>query len=188
MNRVDRFLQRWRIAKVRPLIPQRARVLDVGSADGELFQHVPGIAEGVGIDPRIDSDQVHDGYRLIRGWFPEDPTDDQPFDVITMLAVLEHIPTDKQPQLAENCVALLKPGGLLLITVPAPVVDKILAVLRFLRVVDGQALDEHYGFDVARTPKLFTKAGLQLLCHHRFELGLNHLFAFRKAVQDEQAV
>jgi SAM-dependent methyltransferase len=178
---LDRFLQRWRIAKARPYVTAGARVLDLGCADGALFRQLaPRIGEGVGIDPELECSVPMGPHRLIAGWFPKDLPDDRPFDVITLLAVLEHVPLDRQPQLAEDCARLLKPGGHLVVTVPSPLVDRILGVLKFLRLIHGMSLEQHYGFDVRQTPTLFTGKGLKLVKARRFQLGLNRLYVFRK--------
>src|SRR5205814_5880341 len=91
---LDRVLQRWRIAVAAPWIPPGARVLDIGCADGALFDVLRGrIAGGVGIDPDAPAGQPRTGVRLVRGLFPADAPDER-FDVITMLAVIEHLPSD----------------------------------------------------------------------------------------------
>jgi SAM-dependent methyltransferase len=143
------------------------------------------IEAGVGVDPDLDRAFSVGRARIVPGHFPEAVSDEPPFDVITMLAVLEHIPPPQQAALAAACASALKPGGRVIITVPSPVVDRILPVLRSLRLIDGMSLEEHYGFDARRLPEVFQTSGFKLLRHRRFQLGLNHLFVFGL---DEQAV
>jgi len=180
MKPIDRFLQRWRINKVRPYLSQGSRVLDIGCFDGVLSKQVTGLGEYVGIDPDTESQVQNEKAQIIKGWFPNDLPDARPFDAITMLAVLEHIPTEQQKPFAENCAKYLKAGGYLLITVPSPIVDRILDVLMFLKIVDGMETEQHYGFDVRQTPSIFSSAGLRLIAARKFQVGLNNLFVFQK--------
>lgn len=180
MKAVDRLIQRLRINKVRPYLKPGMRVLDIGCADGALFRMVPGLEDGVGIDPDVIAPRRVGTNRLLPGLFPGALPDDRPFDAMAMLAVLEHVPPDQQGPLAANTFAHLVPGGHLLITVPSPATDHVLAVLKALRLIHGMSLEQHYGFDVARTPAIFGAAGFALVRRSRFQLGLNNLFVFRK--------
>jgi 2-polyprenyl-3-methyl-5-hydroxy-6-metoxy-1,4-benzoquinol methylase len=182
MKTVDRILQQWRIDKVRPYVSQGARVLDLGCADGALYQRLQAtVGEVVGIDPTLDHNVVMGRCRLIAGRFPKDLPDTEPFDAITMLAVLEHIPLDEQPGLAAECARRLRPGGHLIITVPSPVVDRILSVLQFLRLIDGMSLEEHYGFEPSVVPALFGVNNMRLVKASAFQLGCNNLFVFQRS-------
>jgi len=42
------------------------------------------------------------------------------------------------------------------------------------------SLHEHHGFNPADVPSLFGGAGLTLVKARTFQLGLNHLFVFKK--------
>jgi SAM-dependent methyltransferase len=182
MTALDRLLQNWRIRKTRPFIPPGSRVLDIGSADGVLFQRISGLApDCLGIDPTLPRAVTGCGYRLLPGVFPQDMPAGEKFDAITMLAVLEHFPDAAHRALATGCGDYLKPGGRLIITVPAPFVDQILKVLTTLRLVHGMSLEEHHGYDVAQTPRIFAPPTFYPLRHERFQLGLNHLFVFERA-------
>jgi 2-polyprenyl-3-methyl-5-hydroxy-6-metoxy-1,4-benzoquinol methylase len=181
MKTIDHLLQRWRISKAQKFIKPGARVLDIGSADGALFRQlkIPG-ARGMGIDPTLKSNASVDGVPLIAGFFPKDLPDAEPFDVITMLAVLEHFPPTQYEDLRRGCVKFLRPGGRLIITVPSPAVDHILAALKFFRLVDGMSLEEHHGYEVNRTTEIFPPENFRLLKRATFQLGLNHLFVLER--------
>lgn len=182
MKPLDRLLQRWRIARADPFIPAGARVLDIGCHDGALFrQRADRLGGGVGIDPLADpATRLAPGFRLVRGSFPADLPGGAPFDVVTCLAVLEHVPGAAQRDFLAACAAQLKPGGRLIVTVPAPAVDTILRWLARLRLVDGMSLEQHHGFAPATTTTLATVAGLVPERHQHFQFGLNNLFVFRR--------
>ena len=165
----------------RAYIAQGSRVLDVGCSDGALFRRLgPRISEGVGLDSELDEPVVMPGFRLLPGTFPESLSDQRRFDVITMLAVLEHVPPEHHVDIGEGCSRHLEPGGYLVITTPAPLVDRILDALMFLRLIDGMSLEQHYGFNPSDTPAIFLPHGLTLVKSRKFQLGLNNLFVFRK--------
>ena len=181
MKAVDRLLQRWRIGRARPHLPRGGRVLDIGCADGAMFRQCADvIGEGIGIDPDVEVVTHVGRHVLVPGRFPDALTDDRPFDAITLLAVLEHVPTAQQASLAASCAHYLRPGGRVVITVPAPAVDAVLAVLKTVRLIDGMSVEQHFGFVPEQTVDIFGGAGLTLEHRARFQLGLNNLFVFRK--------
>ncbi len=181
MRALDRLLQRWRIAKARPYIRPGSRVLDVGCHDGALFRQIGArVAEGVGVDPELQKPVAWERVRLLPGSYPEVPGETEPFDAITMLAVLEHLPAEVHGDLASACSRDLKPGGHLIITVPSPLVDKLLELLHSLRLIDGMSMEQHHGFRPAEVPAIFSGHQLTLTAARKFQLGLNNLFVFRK--------
>ena len=180
MKQGDVILQRWRIRMAARHLPQGAHVLDIGCCDGLLFSVLKGrIASGVG----VDSDSVpedYDDFRFIRGRAPDDLPSGETFDAITMLAVLEHIPTDVQRNLAEDCWALLRDSGRVVCTVPSPKVDTLIHLGKHLSILDGMQEQEHYGFEPSQTVQLFVDRGFTLRRARRFQFGLNNLFVFAK--------
>ena len=180
MTKIDRLLQRWRFRKAARFIPKGARVLDVGSDDGAMFEYLGDrIESGLGIDHGVESVPSNGRWRVIAGTFPDDVPDER-FDVITALAVLEHIPDDVLASFRDACIARLEPGGRFIATVPSPAVDRILHVLERLKLIHGMALHEHHGFEATSTPSVFSAPELRLKRARRFQLGLNHLFVFER--------
>ena len=180
MKSLDRYLRDVRIRKARRFVKKDDVVVDVGCLDGTLFERLRGtIAYGYGVDPTLEEKREAPGYELHPGHFPE-ALPPVSCDVITMLAVLEHVPPAEQAGLAGACHEILNPGGRVVITVPSPRVDDILAVLTRLRLVDGMSLEEHYGFNPEDTLEVFAPPGFRLVERSAFQLGLNNLFVFEK--------
>lgn len=186
MTSLDRLLQNWRVDRAGRFILPGMKVLDLGSADGVLFARHGGCGPGsMGIDPALAADgRSASGFRQKRGFFPQDmPPDAGRFDAVAMLAVLEHFPDDQHGVLADGIANCLRPGGLLIITVPSAIVDFILKVLTTLRLVDGMALEEHHGYEVSQTTQIFSPPRFRLLKRQKFQLGVNNLFVFERTAE-----
>lgn len=182
MKLTDRVLQRWRIQQVLPWVPAGGHVLDIGCSDGELFRVGRGrIASGVGID-MLPPAQWVGGAAVDRrtGAFPAAISPGETFDAITLMAVVEHVEEPELKEWARECAALLRPAGRVIITVPAPAVDRILHVGMALKLLDGMEAHQHHGFDPRDALTVFAAAGLLLEAHRRFQLGLNNLFVLRR--------
>jgi 2-polyprenyl-3-methyl-5-hydroxy-6-metoxy-1,4-benzoquinol methylase len=178
MTALDRLLQTWRIRKARHWLGAGDRVLDVGCADGSLFRHLPDLT-GVG----VDTDSVPRSTRRVRyvqGRFPEAIAAEPPFDRITALAVMEHIPEAQMQPFVAGLWSMLRPGGRAILTIPSPLVDTILHVLVRLRLLEGMAAHEHWGFKPSHTVPMFEAEGFRTVHARRFQLGLNHCFVFEK--------
>ncbi len=175
----DRFLQQWRIRAAQRWIPDGAAVLDIGCYQGELFQALSArLGSGIGIDP-LTTEMTAATYRLMPLSFSEPlPYPDQSFDVVVLLATLEHI-IDKHP-LARDCQRLLRPNGRVIVTVPSPLVDVIVETLVKLHWADGMSLEQHHGFKPGETVPLFLTHGFGLEHQTRFQIGLNYLFVFKR--------
>jgi 2-polyprenyl-3-methyl-5-hydroxy-6-metoxy-1,4-benzoquinol methylase len=182
MTGLDRLIQRWRFAQAAPYVPAGARVLDIGTHDGALFRYLGDrISKGVGIDPELEVPATTGSTALIRGLFPDDVPEGDTFDVVCLLAVLEHIPMEAQPGLAAACRDALDGRGHVIVTTPSPKADQLLDRLVKLRLIHGMELGQHYGFEPAATVPLFQDAGFSVVVQRRFELGFNHLFVFERA-------
>ena len=184
MRTLDRVLSRWRIGKAAAWVRPGDRLLDVGSHDGSLMREVRlRVASAVGIDAMAEPRDDGPAERIVRGAFPDD-LDAAPgsFDCITALAVLEHV--QDPSAFAAACFRLLSPAGRVVLTVPHPAVDRIVEGLIALRLADGMDFEEHHGFEVNRTIRLFEQAGFQTVARRPFQLGLNHLFVFAKPVPE----
>jgi hypothetical protein len=120
--------------------------------------------------------------RLLKGMFPGDLAKlgiTGPYDAIFFLAVFEHLTEADFHQARDSLPNLLRPGGRIIITVPHPLVDKILEVLMFVRLIEGQAVHEHHGFEPGDILALPSDR-LRLRSHSRFQFGLNNLFVFER--------
>jgi 2-polyprenyl-3-methyl-5-hydroxy-6-metoxy-1,4-benzoquinol methylase len=155
------------------------RVLDVGCFDERMFARLGDrLGYGVGIDPMLSEPVARSRFRLLRASFPDDAPDER-FDVITMLAVLEHVQPAELTYWIDACLSLLVPGGRIVASIPAPAVDRIVDVLLKLRVLHGMDFEQHHGADPSKTVESFTDRGFTLLRWQRFQAGLNNLIVLQ---------
>lgn len=184
MKSIDKILRAWRTrVAIRYLPDPCTRVFDIGCDDGYLLERLgPGVAERVGVDPRLAGDRTVGGAKLFQGAFPGGLSriDLQgAYDAIFALAVFEHFSDADLASSAATIPSLLSEHGRLIITVPHPWVDKILDVLMALRLIDGQATEEHHGFQPDEVFNYFG-GSLRLVTRKTFQLGLNNVFVFEK--------
>lgn len=180
MKSLDRFLQRKRIEQARKYIQAGNRILDIGCDEGSLFKFLGNdLAKGVGIDPNLNKKVTTTKYELIPGQFPQDLQTSEKFDLITMLAVIEHFPNHTLKSLEEGCARLLDEKGKIIITVPSALTDYILKILFFFKIIDGMSLEEHHGFRPKDTITYFSNY-FKLIKRKKFQFGLNNVFVLEK--------
>ena len=158
-------------------------VFDIGCDDGYLLQKLSRKTKRQdGVDPRLIFNSVSSNSEIKKGYFPsviEDYQMQGAYDAIFALAVFEHFSEIDIQQSASVIARMLSSRGRLIITVPHPFVDNVLDVLRFLHLIEGQALEEHHGF-VPDTLLTYFSGTLRLVKHERFQLGLNNVFVFER--------
>ncbi len=175
---LEPLLRRARLAKALPIIRQypQCTFLDIGCGwEARLLRSVePHIAHGVGIDrkaPTIQSDKL----RTLQGDLEATlPFDDNSFDVVSMLAVLEHL-SDPLRVLIE-IKRVLRPNGTLILTVPSHAAKPVLEFLAFkLKLVNPAEIADHKRYFGRRDLRaLSDQAGLRMLTHKYFQMGFNN--------------
>jgi 2-polyprenyl-3-methyl-5-hydroxy-6-metoxy-1,4-benzoquinol methylase len=109
--------------RVAQQIGDRRRVLDVGCGPGTLLGALGEDHECVGVDitePQIIyADEVYAGpTRSFYACALEDLPELEPFDAITAVELIEHLPTEMAKSTLSDAVRRLHPGGKLILTTP----------------------------------------------------------------------
>jgi SAM-dependent methyltransferase len=145
---LETWLAKQRARVVDQLIPSVARsgrLLDVGCGAYPFFLAHTDFREKVGIDyavEKIDDDSITlMTYDLRRETTL--PFENDFFDVVTMLAVFEHIEPDRLSGVLSEIRRVLKPGGLYILTTPAKWTDKLLRAMAGLGLVSRQEIEDH---------------------------------------------
>jgi SAM-dependent methyltransferase len=120
--------------------PAGTRVLDAGCGEGVLVDEYQGRLAIEGIDPNYSSDRVRAGSLTAL------PYADATFDRALCLDVLEHLTFDEQPVALAELYRVLRPGGLLFVSVPN--LAHLQSRAHFLlqgRLIRTAALEKHPG-------------------------------------------
>jgi len=123
------------------LRPSQTRLLDVGSGQFALLaKHLYGVqAEVVDIDTRYTRVLAEHGIPFRKADLSREPIHaDEPYDVVVLAEVIEHVPTP--PYLVFDSIRRgLSPGGFLLVTTP-----NLYRLRNLVRLATGQPIFDHF--------------------------------------------
>lgn len=180
---VEDLINDLRYKKVRPALADCGRLADLGCRDSFRFLKEVGsvVAKQCwGLDLEVP-DRAEGNITLMRRDITQRlPFEDGFLDVVTMLAVLEHI-ENPRPILSE-CLRVLKPGGRLILTTPTRLGIYVHDILIKTALVRDVEPGEHKDFAMsARVLADWTKeAGFAVETAHSFECGMNVFLSARK--------
>ncbi len=151
---LESFLAKKRARRADGLIPgslRTGRILDIGCGSFPFFLASMDFAEKYALDKTaaVGNRQLDDlGITFlnfdIEAGSPL-PFDDEYFDVVSMLAVFEHIEPSLLPGILADIRRVLKKGGVYVMTTPAAWTENLLKVMARLNLVSSNEIDEHKG-------------------------------------------
>ncbi len=101
------------IDKVLSKIPKSSKIFDAGCGEGKLVDKYRALGYDItGMDMQYSSEFVKKGNILETGF------DSDKFDVVVNLDVIEHMNFEDQEKLVKELSRILKPNGLLIMSVP----------------------------------------------------------------------
>lgn len=156
---LEGFLARQRVRVANRMIPaghREGRLLDVGCGVFPFFLASTLFHEKYGVDKfTLGEPGVEGNIRLVRHDIEatgELPFSDGFFDVVTMLAVFEHIEPARLGGTIREIQRILRPGGMYLLTTPASWTAGLLRFLAWAGLVSREEIEEHK--DVYDHPKI----------------------------------
>lgn len=106
--------------RIRKLVGPEGKILDVGCADGLFLSALEPMASwelcGIDLNPEVIQKPKSKNLHLRAGQLEKDTYDEQTFDAIVMIHVIEHV-TDPLETL-RTCFRILRPGGIVIGELP----------------------------------------------------------------------
>lgn len=176
---MEDYLARQRMQHVIRFIPPGSVVCDLGCGYRGLFlfRYQDKFKHAYGLDIAVNEALNTDHVTLK----PADlnshiPLPDSSVDVVTSLAVLEHL--SEREQHLKEIYRILKPGGMVLLTTPTPANKPLLEFLAFrLHVTDATEIADHkFYMSGEHLRQLLQAAGFQNehIITATWQLGLNN--------------
>jgi SAM-dependent methyltransferase len=175
------LLARLRYRRADRLIPEShrgGRILDVGCGEWPAFLAGTRFREKHGIDRRAPRAALPAGVVVLQHDVVERglPWSDAFFDVVTLLAVVEHLDPVAALALLREVRRVVVDRGLAILTLPSWQGDALLHVLAPLGITSREQHEEHAdAYSPAKLRALLVESGFDAPAVEvgRFELGLN---------------
>jgi SAM-dependent methyltransferase len=181
---MEAFLAHQRARRADSLIPEQARsgrILDVGCGSYPTFLVNTTFGERYGLDRLVAAADVGELHvKLVEHDIADGsglPFEDSFFDVVTMLAVFEHLETAALRRLLHEIHRVLRPGGLYVLTTPARWTEGLLKLMSRLGLVSDEEVSEHKAqYSAPEIVTLLLEGGFERsnIRHGTFEVGMNH--------------
>ncbi|MBE9166031.1 class I SAM-dependent methyltransferase [Pleurocapsales cyanobacterium LEGE 06147] len=174
---LEPLLRHLRIRKVMPHIPKNSILLDIGCGTKATFLKSisPYIKQGFGVDFKVQDHQFHNIQTKQLKFKNYLPFPDESFQVVTMLAVLEHIEEEKE--ILQEIYRVLTPGGKLILTVPSVWSQPVLEFLAYkLKIASEAEIRDHKRYyDRKKLKKVLVEiTNFQDFHHQYFQLWMNN--------------
>lgn len=181
---LEPLLARLRTQRANKLIPQdlrEGRILDIGCGSYPYFLAHTAFKEKFAVDqlpmPKETAarNQI-EFYELNLNAEPQLPFGAGYFDVVTLLAVVEHLDPRSMAALFKECHRVLRPGGMVVLSTPAAWSDGLLHVMAHLSLVSAEEIHEHaFAYTLPLIGWQFGQAGFEMtkVKFGYFELMLN---------------
>jgi len=181
---LDLFLakQRYKTAERQiESIRKRGRILDIGCGSYPLFLTTVAFEEKYGLERGVDEDARKKmkelGITVINHSAEDEkglPFGDNYFDVVSALAVFEHIEPRHLAGIHKEIYRVLKPGGIYVMTTPAVWTDGLLRMLAKLRLITDVEIKDHKGsYNHSMISSVLGEAGF---CKEKMRFGYFELF------------
>lgn len=168
---LEPFLARLRTQRANSLIPsdlRAGRILDIGCGSFPYFLSHTAFKEKFAVDqlPMMKETAANhriEFFTLNLNEEPHLPFEDDYFNAVTLLAVVEHLDPDSMALLFKECRRVLKSGGLLILTTPAAWSDGLLQFMARLNLVSAEEIHEHaYAYTLPLLGWHFGQAGFEM--------------------------
>ena len=147
---LENFLAHERVRQAKKLIGKESRsgrILDIGCGRFPLFLTETDFGEKYGVDKsKVKSQKSKVNGILLKRFDVESgplPFKNNFFDVVTMLAVLEHIEAERLEKVLGEVFRVLKPKGRFVVTVPAFWTEGLLKAMARFGLISKIEIAEH---------------------------------------------
>ena len=165
---LEPLLSKLRARRANQLIPSQlrnGRILDIGCGSYPYFLSHTSFADKFSVEQNNPT-QEPEGINWIvldLNKEPKLPFEDNYFEVITLLAVIEHLNPKMLVLLFREIYRTLKPGGILILTTPANWTKGLLSVMTFFNLVSKEEIQEHvFTYTLPLLGWYFGTAGFQM--------------------------